>query len=723
MSYKQDVRDELDVHQDKRLKFRDKHGFVIDLIDPTKDQLGDETPETLGEGTYHTAIAAIAIATGNYSQDEWEKASANQLLSELLRTLLEKAWGNEDHLGRVHPVRHADLYDYDKDRNKLRLRPLSKDSFAPITAAIYYAYKCPHSTDEVRSLALQLCTKWAEYLIEFQWRTHSIYIEGEFEQDGVKYRNLYNGKESNEQNNYVGPDGFMLYPHEIYAFQNVASAVGMPAATWNPWVNLGIEIQSAIVDYVALYMGDLAGRSFRLVLDQLNLSIPVEIPLGPDDWNLGKIKWNFEIEIPDHIKDIIEDRVKSVVTDVLREFYRLQKYKDEQSFDLMGLVLNKILDLFPQELSRDSWRTVLTDGIQKVLPWITGSIWNEASAFLLVLAKMRLGEEQSNISFTSWAFAVECENRVEIRTFLTPAIEQYYDFIKNHNNPNGLWAWLAGDSTEVRRQLVLFESNDPRNWNSFAYGPDDYNKWSADLAGHSQKKSSRIDYLVLDGLFEKGAPKTVDLIIGDLYEKVRDIIQDIIDRIVSGIKDNFKKFGQYTMEKLNEAGQMIRETWNEAMEFKVEVLVGGNIIEQKVVNKIGENISHWAESGVERIEEYWNKGEKYWKGTWKKIGNDYKMIARSIINADDVLTDEYWDRGPEKYVKETWRKIGNKLQVAERLTILDDKSIIEACNDAGEWGKSVYDKAGKLIESTGILDPNIYNPANWRFPNIDLPRL
>jgi len=39
-------------------------------------------PNEIGEATLYTAIAAIAIATGNYKQDEWDKNSANKSLIE-----------------------------------------------------------------------------------------------------------------------------------------------------------------------------------------------------------------------------------------------------------------------------------------------------------------------------------------------------------------------------------------------------------------------------------------------------------------------------------------------------------------------------------------------------------------------------------------------------------------------------------------------------------------
>ncbi|MBL8829964.1 MAG: hypothetical protein JNM18_23495 [Planctomycetaceae bacterium] len=69
----------LALRSDAQTGFLDTPGFIVDYT--------GGKPDTLGEGTLHTAIAAVALATGNYRQDAWEKASANQNLSELLDSL------------------------------------------------------------------------------------------------------------------------------------------------------------------------------------------------------------------------------------------------------------------------------------------------------------------------------------------------------------------------------------------------------------------------------------------------------------------------------------------------------------------------------------------------------------------------------------------------------------------------------------------------------------
>ncbi|MCR6850378.1 hypothetical protein [Bacillus sp. IBL03825] len=790
--YKKIARNELDKRQSTSIIFRDKYGFVVDYE--------EGNPTTLGEATLHTAIAAIAIATGNYSQDEWEKENGNLILAELLRTLLDEAWGNKDNLGRKHPIRHPDWLEYYGE--DFRCRPLSRDSFGAIIAAIYYSYKCPNSNEEVRLLARQLATKWAEYLVLFQWRLHSQYIPGEFEQKEKNYRYIFSDKQKTQPAKFLGPGVFMLMPHEIYAFQNVASSIGIPSVLWNPWVNLTIEMKETLKDVVAPYVGGLAGLAVYELLEMLNISIPYEIPLGTDDWNLGKIKGSFDISISSDIRDKIVGTVKEGITDAIREIYRLETYTGhpQQVIDLHTLVLNRVINLLPEVLDKDTWRTVLTDALQKVLSWLNYGVLIETGTFLAALAIVS-DEETSDISYTCWSVAVECETRVEIRELLRYAIKKFNEKIIEKDNQNGLWAWLAEDSEAVGEQLTLFESRNHRYWDKFAYGSTKYNEWAAEAdKSESPRKSPRIDYLVIDGLLEKGTPPGIGEIVQNWYEKVMSIIQNLINKIIENIKNEFDKLGYYSREILNSAGELVRETWNKAMEYSIDLLKDGKIVDRKVFNKAGESISHWMEESGQIIEEYWNRAtekywkgtwkkigdkyemierqitssddiqqtlehwhresEKYWKGTWKKIGDKYEMIERQIISSNDIQqTLEHWHRESEKYWKGTWKKIGDKYEMIERQIISSDdiqqtlehwhresekywkgtwkkindqykmiermkinydaSSIKEVWNEAGEWGESVFDKAGTLIKKSGIFN------TSWipELPTLDVPKI
>lgn len=127
-------------------------------------------------------------------------------------------------------------------------------------------------------------------------------------------------------------------------------------------------------------------------------------------------------------------------------------------------------------------------------------------------------------------------------------------------------------------------------------------------------------------------------------------------------------------------------------------------------------------------QEFWNRAnEKYLKTIWKQVGNEYEKLERTAKGLDDLLTEEYWNRANEKYWKGTWKKVANEYKMIERVIRFDDQSVKEVWNDAGEWGKKVFDKAGKIIEESGIFKPSIDLP-DWvpnlpisGLPKIDLP--
>lgn len=125
--------------------------YEIDVINPDSGVITHPGEADIrGEATYYTAIAVVALATGNYVQQLWDIANANDNIIKLLRVLEGTSWGNRDSAGTLHPIRHPELFDYDKNKVKIQQRPLTKDSFGPILAACYYAFSCPNSSDTVR---------------------------------------------------------------------------------------------------------------------------------------------------------------------------------------------------------------------------------------------------------------------------------------------------------------------------------------------------------------------------------------------------------------------------------------------------------------------------------------------------------------------------------------------------------------------------------------------
>ncbi|MGN4555544.1 hypothetical protein ACTFRD_25895 [Bacillus cereus group sp. MYBK249-1] len=770
MNYQQEL-DRLLADFPENKGFRDQYGYIIHHHRENTDD--EMKPDELGEATLYTAIAAIAIATGNYKQDDWDKNFANEKLKGLLNTLLEKSWGNRDNLGRKHPIRHPDDIEYYKYGNDLksRMSPMTKDSFGAIVAASYYAYSCPNSSQEVRNLARDLITKWTEYLILFQWRTHSMYIEGEFEcEDSIlgvldcndkPYKYIYSDVNGTKKT-YKGIEAFMLLPHEIYALQNAAAQLGVPTSHWKVWDTINPELQQTIIDFAVPYIAQFAGEALDNLLKSYHGVFPYNIPLGPPGWNLGKIEGVFTFEIPTDIRVQIVTTFKEAMKDLLREIVRLNNYAAYQGNELLGILINRVLNLFPDVLGRSSWRSILTKSIQQVLPWITKLGWVEAITFIGTLQLLKT-QKVSTISYTLWIYAVECETRPELKDILKAAIQDFYGYLRGNDNPNSLWAWIAEDSGRVSEHLQIFESKEWNYWWRFAYQEVEFNKWLLKPENRSnevikddeQNDSPRLDYLVLSGLAEKGTPIGLTDILSDWWEDFMNLARDaanlFINNLTTEIQRQFNQTGYYIREKLNEVGELIRETWSNTLEFTRETLIQGNLIGKSTWNQAGDLIDRWSKVDGKVVEEFWNRiGEKYWKGVWSEAGDMLERYTQPLTGgsiqefwnrtgekywkgvwseAGDMLErltypvngetiQEFWNRTGEKYWKGVWSEAGDML---ERLVYkTDGNTVQEIWNAAGEYGRSVFNSAGDLIESIGELAPIRF--PDWippiRFPHI-----
>ncbi|MHC1753900.1 MAG: hypothetical protein AB9861_00435 [Methanosarcina sp.] len=684
--YRQKARDELlRTRTESEAGFRDQYGYIVDY--------DNGQPTTLGEGTLHTAIAVVALATGNYHQDAWEIAAANARVKELLTSLLNRSWGNRDNLGREHPIRHPDDIEYNKDGTWHRASPLTKDSFGAIVAAAYYAYTCPNSDEDVRATARELMTKWTEYLVLFQWRTHSTYIPGEFESktiDGKEYyKNIFS--ENGGRVMRKGPESYMLLPHEVYALQNVAARLGIPTSHWNIWLNgMSAELKQMIIDYAAPYIAEAAGWGLDYILQRLSYAIPYSIQLGPDSWNYGKFKGVFEVRIPSDMRERVIVTFKDAIRDLMREIVRLDNYTDPQAGEVLGLVVNRILNLLPDILGPDSWRSILTGGIQQVVPWISGLAWVEAATFLATQQLLKWkgldGKAELRydvISYTLWSYASECECRPEMAEILRPTTQEFFSFLRGNSNPNGLWAWLAEDSGRVQEQLRLFESKPQRYWWKFAYGSTEFDKWVVEPEDEQAKEqaegleSPRLDYLVLNGLAEKGSPLGLGDIPNDWWDKFKTAVEDASRQFLDAIKDQFDQLGSYTREAINDAGDLIRETWANTLQYTQEQLRQDRLVLKQTWDQVGDLVLKMEQVDGKWIEEYWKRDtEKYWKGVWShRTATADEMIQRMIVALDDKWSEEYWKRDTEKYWKGIWpHRTATADEMIQRMIVaLDDK--------------------------------------------------
>ncbi|MEQ8787400.1 MAG: hypothetical protein RIC55_13930, partial [Pirellulaceae bacterium] len=524
--------------------FRDEYGFVVSW--------NGETAGDTGEAVYFTAVAATALAAETFELGGGASLDrTNQELADLLSTLLHEGWSTPDGLGRSYPIRHpleidfvksdvkvpleaatasealeaslsAKKVEYKKELVPLRQSPLAHDAFGQILTAAHYSYASSGTTAEVKELARDLVQKYSEFLVENQWRL-TTYTSGD-----QWLGELYNA--SGDKKDNKGPDTYMLFPHERYALQNVGARMGLVTSHWNIWQGMETTLTQEAADGVAA----LAGGALDAILRAANISLPYDISIGPSRWNLPHIKGSLDISISDSTRN---NAVKNF-EDVIREGVRAYNLAENQGADLLGLAVNRVLDLLPEAIGPDSWRTVITTAVQEILPWISGQGWIEAGTFIGSLEALK-AQNPSTVGYAVWTFAAEMEARPEMADLLRPFVkEYYYNFLRPiAGNDHPLWAWLANDGGRTAEHLDRFESEgDPRRWDDYAWhrGVDAFYK--RDDASGGEKIQSRLDYVALDALHAKGAP----LGLTGVALSWRDKLADAADAALAGLVNSIK---------------------------------------------------------------------------------------------------------------------------------------------------------------------------------------
>ena len=704
-------------------RFRDSIGYVAMYKD------GAIKPD--GEATLYTALAVVALSAGNYHQDAWELANANERLAELLTVLIERSWGNPDGRGREHPIRHPDLHHYDLQGNEIRKDPLTKDSFAPIVAASYYAYMCPHSNSNVRELARRLIRKWSDYLVLNQWLTHSNYIAGEFdavpkkkldpstgqwqETNEKAYEHIFgrlvhaNQRREERQVDFKGPEFYFVFPHEIYALQNVAAKLGVPLPQSDIWSNEFVaELKQTMADWAAPAFANAAGRGLEYILQRLGYAVPYSIPLGPPDWDYGKVEGVFEVRIPAGDRERIVRDFTTIVRDFIKESVRLGNFREHQTADLVGIAIDRVLDFFPNSLGPDKWRSVLVGGLRQVMPWLSNDGWVEAVTFLATLQLLKT-QKPHVVSYTLWAYAVECETRPELEDILRPFVQEFFGFLRENGNPNGLWAWLAEDTGRVQGQMALFDSReDQRIWSTFAFtSPDKFDDWMneglTNPATGSGKEAPRLDYLLLRALDEKGAPRGLTDVLSDWWHAFVDAVGNACQAFINGIKDQFLRMGQYTRDALDADGNLIRETWTSALEYAQEQWGNGRMTLKRVWDRSGTLLQRLSiQPDGKWIEEYWNRTtEKYWRGLWDRPSGSQLELFREF--ADQRWEEIYFaGRDGFKYWRGLWNQRTNGTMLEWFRTYANDQweEIYQLGRDGFKYWRGLWNQRtnGTMLE-------------------------
>jgi hypothetical protein len=618
--------------------YLDHHGYLIEWKKDNADKTR-AAPESRGEATYLTAVAIIALAAGNYNPDAWETESANTAISGFLDVLLTKSWGNKDSSGQLHPIRHPDWVELTSEGVR-RNRPLTKDSFGQIVLGSYYAYKCPISSGEVRRKAQQLLDKWIEYLDRHKWLLHSNYIPNEFashvlnpspdDPPGTEAKTVFDNlfDEQGKPITWFNSESYALTPPELFALKNCAEAIETTHRVVDPTMGFLISFGQGpvahwqkVIEPVVTEAGKATEWLFDRLVYQRNYSIHV-IP----GWDKSLIKGTFAISAfgpsltKADIKEGFEWELRNYLVGLLPDPFLSTDYE-------AGLA--EAVEMFAS-FGQDTLYGVpfiglLYEFIKQLCPWfgehlLAEYFWFASAiyAYMGVLPKLKLDASSQNVGYFLWTVLAEMETQPALVPLLKPLVRYLFDFLAvSKDNPNTLWAWLGGNSTVVQEHMARFERACPDNWTLYAYGSTDYNKWFAEkvyVEAEDPLPSSRVDYLVLQGLNEKGHPKpwTVTISFSAFTDACSKAMEAYIKKMV---------LGGLQQEYIDEIGNTI-----------VEYLPLSGPIDRIIYYLTGEKVRLSYYISVEVEKWHWSSSRTFERvEKWAKMSQDGLAHVRDLV--------------------------------------------------------------------------------------------
>jgi len=621
-TYKRIVREQACRRRTTRRKgFLDRYDFSVDY--------DDGKPTTIGEGQLHTAITGVALAAGSYSANtRRERRYLGQKLPVILRALGRNGWGNRQN-GKTHPIRHPDDIDFYVERGvqKQRKSPMTKDAFGAIMALCYYTLDSPRATRSSKREATSLTRQWTNYLVKNGWRTHFKYFSGELEkiektlEDGKKktyHKNIFdkNGKEKM----FKGPEGYILFPHEVYALKIVARKARIPSGVWNVWGGVvKTALANVVVQFLAPAVAKLCGKFVREFLGMLTTSFSFRVRIG----NLGNIRDTVTLGIPataiDSIVAKVEDSISNAIIlakDVFTSLDRLPAFA--------SIIIDKLMDHIPTHFGRNGFKTLVTQAVE-MFSWLNGDRLREGLACLYAIIFLQASNKPDVSSYNSWAIMVIMDERPEVVELVRPAAGLFYDGMKKANNPNGLWAWIADKTSEVEKQLLTFEGQDPDRWNRFAYGSRIYGEWLIEEQ-KDNLESPRIDYLALEALYSKGTPKSISYSFSASLKRFRRLARTAFRNFLRALTNNIRRTGQYVKNFTNKAGQGIKQVWKDS-----------GVFVQDTFSDTGKQLSRLTKTPVFSENIVWDPATGAVK-TINKWGKNSRLIEKTVRDASGVLT-------------------------------------------------------------------------------------
>jgi hypothetical protein len=677
--------------------FIDDSGYVvatqyeIDVIDPDSGHITPQRgiADTRGEATYYTAIAVVALATGNYVQQSWDIANANDSIIKLLRVLEDKSWGNQDSAGTFHPIRHPELFDYDKNNVKIQQRPLTKDSFGPILAACYYAFSCPNSSAAVRDQCKSLLKKWIAYLESHKYTLHTESFNTEF--SGGTFDSA--GKPQAK----LSETDFVLLPSDLIALRNCASALDLKTSV-NPWIDSAITIWTELTTSLAIDCGKIARKGLSYVLDHFVVKLSKGHELIPR-WPSSKIPINISLGIPRTFRDRIEEVFEFTVRTYCEALFGDPAVLGPQGDKILIAAVDAITGLFPTNWDFFPIGTVLVDLLKQIMPWLDGEILSEWYAFTGTLLYSVGSNKPAFVGYFVWTVAVEMETQRAIIPLLAPNVSVYFFGIKAEGNPCGLWAWLAHQDGIVASQLQTFEGEALSHWKTYAWETA-YDEWIKHNLNPDQDTKgppcSRLDYLVLCGLAEKGAPKWDPVALN--LQVLLNGLETMLGAIIQDAKNYFALLGRYEKVYLDALGATVREIIKIEGEFTREIWREGKKASMILHSLEGNVLQQWRWTANEVIADY----SKWTDTVDKGLVEAENLVKLQIRQLDGVLHIWTWDKANKAL--ESFRTfvgtptVGDLLAGAEEVTRVfrDATGVLSQIR----WQKGVYQTQTQWQKST-----------------------
>ncbi|KAJ6036163.1 hypothetical protein N7540_000442 [Penicillium herquei] len=310
-----------------------------------------------------------------------------------------------------------------------------------------------------------------------------------------------------------------------------------------------------------------------------------------------------------------------------------------------------------------------------MLPWFDPEILAEFYSFAIVGFYTLFSKKDSDISYTVWSFIIVSDCRPVLIYWLLPVVSGVFELISSRGNPNGIWAWIAHKKSVVEDQIHVFENKHINKWKYWAYTKT-YSQWlEGDVNTNPNQHnpgSSRMDYLLLHGLVEKGVPmpgKRAELDLKILWEGFKACIQAIIDDAVA----KFKELGKLEREFVDLAGNTVLEVISQVEGFSRSIWKAGKQTSRLLHHLAGE-VEYMAWDAVSGSLTHFMRWAKAQADLTMKLEDLVELQLRDVLSGSKAVW--MWANGAlDSFVKYAITSINGTVADLQNWTIKQIRSV------------------------------------------------